>query len=93
MSEEKCSWTKEYFMAILASLIISLTFTMYYIVIFLKLEGTNRDIAFTVVGSVTTLSAGVVNYYFGSSQGSADKSKHIESIMSKQVDSVNGGDK
>ncbi len=65
--------------------VIVLTFILYMIVIygstkdgFLK-EGT-KDIVIYILGALTTIASQVISYYFGSSAGSADKSKALSSI-------------
>lgn len=44
-----------------------------YVAAFVKVE--NPDVMYILVGQITTLSGGLVTYYFGSSKGSADKTK------------------
>jgi len=67
--------------------IISLTFIMYFWILngdMKKIaENGVKDIVIYILGSLTTISTQVAAFYFGSSQGSKDKQKSIESIASK----------
>jgi hypothetical protein len=42
-----------------------------------------KDIVIYILGALTTVATQVVSYFFGSSVGSADKSKTINAIMKK----------
>lgn len=66
---------------VLAFIIIGLTFTMWCLIVFKQIPESNRDTANIIVGSLTTLSMGVVSYYFGSSAGSKAKQQTIEKQM------------
>jgi len=70
---------------ILALVIISLTFFLYYWLIM----GTNgdkpinpemKDIVIYILGALTTISTQVVAYFFGSSKGSKDKQQIISDL-------------
>ena len=76
----KRNWIREYFMASLAILIVLCSFSMFYLIIFTVLSGSNRDVAMFVLGSVTTALITVLNYYFGSSHGSSEKDKTIKEM-------------
>lgn len=43
----------------------------------LKIPPTNSEIAFMVLGAVMTWAGSVVQFHFGSSQGSKDKTEHL----------------
>lgn len=63
---------------LLALLILGSTFLFWYIMIFKDINKDKEILVSGVIGSLTTLSMGVVGYYFGSSIGSANKQAHIE---------------
>jgi hypothetical protein len=74
--------------ALLAFGIMAMTFTLYTVVIiggnkegFLKPE--TKDIVIYILGALTTVATQVVSYYFGSSSGSADKSRAINALTKK----------
>ena len=46
------------------------------------LQNGMKDIVIYILGALTTIATQVVAYYFGSSQGSKDKQKSIDSITS-----------
>ena|SRR3990167_466895 len=66
---------------ILALLILGSCFLMWYIILFKDIDGEKETLVAGIVGSLTTLSMGVVGYYFGSSASSASKQKQIEKMM------------
>jgi len=73
----------------LAILIIGVTFWMYWYIIFsgedvLTKTPAMKDIMIYILGALTTVSTQVASYFFGSSQGSADKSKSISELMKKK---------
>jgi len=67
---------------LLALLIVVLTFAMWYMVLY-KTFGVEKDVVVFILGALTTLCGGVVNYYFGSSSGSKDKSDQIKKLMNQ----------
>lgn len=68
---------------ILALSIIGLTFGMWWAVLFRSFGNDNKDVVLFVLGSLSTLSAGVVSYYFGSSSSSQRKQDQIENMLNK----------
>lgn len=48
-----------------------------------KIPSDNRDIAYMVVGGLTALVSTVVNFFFGSSKSSEDKSLTIDKMAGK----------
>jgi len=69
---------REKMILIMACAIIGIGFAYLYLVTFLTLPETGKDHAKTIVGFI--LGVGIstlLNYYWGSSSGSADKSKTI----------------
>jgi len=67
---------------VLALIIVVLTFAMWYMVLY-KTFGVEKDVVVFILGALTTLCGGVVNYYFGSSSGSKDKSDQIKKLMNQ----------
>jgi len=74
---------KSSFMAVLAVIIITCSFSMFYMIMFSTIADVNRDVAMFVLGSVTTALVTVLNYYFGSSNGSAEKDQTIKDQLGK----------
>ena len=66
---------------LLAILILGSCFLLWYMVLFKDISPQKETIMAGIIGSLTTLSMGVVGYYFGSSQGSRDKSETIKKMM------------
>lgn len=85
---EHASWLAKNVQPLLAFAIIGLTFMLYAVVIygstqdsFLKPE--TKDVVIYILGALTTVATQVVSYFFGSSSGSADKSKALNALMKK----------
>ena len=59
-----------------------LTFVLFYIVIFRNetIKAEVKDVVIYVLGVLSTILTQVFSFYFGSSQGSVDKSKIIEGM-------------
>lgn len=89
---EHASWLAKNVHPILAFAIIGLTFFMYWYIAFSKESSTMlmapnspmKDIVIYILGALTTVATQVVSYFFGSSSGSADKSKALNSALAKK---------
>lgn len=68
---------------VLALLILGSCFLMWYIILFKDIPKEKETLVAGIVGSLTTLSMGVVSYFFGSSTGSAAKQKQLDNMMNK----------
>jgi hypothetical protein len=85
------SWMAKNVQPMLAIGIISLTFFMYWYIVFsgdpkdsvLAQRPEMKDVIIYILGALTTIVTQVVSYFFGSSSGSADKSKTISNMMKK----------
>lgn len=85
---EHASWLAKNVHPLLAFAIIGLTFFMYWSIVFSnasisKLIAENaplKDIIIYILGALTTVATQVVSYFFGSSTGSADKSKTLNAL-------------
>jgi hypothetical protein len=66
---------------LLALLILGSTFLFWYFILFKDLSKEKEMLVSGIVGSLTTLSMGVVSYYFGSSIGSAQKQTQIDKML------------
>lgn len=78
---DKAPLLNKIILPLLAMLIMGSTFLMWYIILFKDIPKEKEVIVSGIVGSLTTLSMGVVSYFFGSSKGSDDKQKHLNEIM------------
>jgi len=79
----QASWLAKNVQPILSLAIIGITFWLYYTIIFTgnsvisAPDSPMKDIVIYILGALTTVSTQVVSYFFGSSQGSADKNKAL----------------
>ncbi|BBI99893.1 hypothetical protein FGKAn22_15860 [Ferrigenium kumadai] len=88
---EHSSWLAKNVHSFLAISIIGLTFFMYWYIAFSdesanKIMAPNspmKDIVIYILGALTTVATQVVSYFFGSSSGSADKSKALNALVKK----------
>lgn len=65
---------------ILALLVLGSTFIFWYIIIFKDLDPHKEVLISGIIGSLTTISMGVIGYYFGSSIGSKDKQTLLDKL-------------
>jgi hypothetical protein len=68
---------------LLALLILGSTFLFWYIIIFKDIDPKKEILISGIVGSLTTISMGVIGYYFGSSIGSHNKQVQLDKISNK----------
>jgi hypothetical protein len=69
---------------ILALGTVSLTFILFLVIIFVEVNTQSKDILIYVLGALTSAMTMVLGYYFGSSQGSKEKSLQLDEIMDKK---------
>ena len=65
------SWLSKNIAPMIAINVILLTFGIFGWLVSGEYQKDQENVIFAVLGSLTTLSAGIINYYFGSSVGSA----------------------
>ena len=63
---------------------VSLTFILFLVIIFAEVNANSKDILIYVLGALTSAMTMVLGYYFGSSQGSKEKSLQLDEIMDKK---------
>ncbi|WP_028311999.1 hypothetical protein [Derxia gummosa] len=82
------SWLAKNVHPVLALLIVAVTFLMFGLIIFANsdtLGGERKEVIIYVLGALTTISTQVVSYFFGSSSGSADKTRTIDSLLKRDA--------
>lgn len=67
----------------LAIIVISLTFILFYMVMFNHITVVEKDILIYVLGALTSYVGMVLSYYFGSSSGSKSKDTAIKEFLLK----------
>lgn len=65
---------------ILALAVVTLTFILFYILMFREV-GNEKDIIIYVLGVLSAVCTQVISYFFGSSQGSAQKQSQIDKFL------------
>lgn len=66
---------------LMALIIVAATFTIWAMILFRHYEPKTDEAI--IIGALTTICASVVNYYFGSSSGSAQKSKQLDKLANQ----------
>lgn len=83
---EHASWLSKNVHPTLAIGIITLTFFMYWYIVFsdksldIAKNSAMKDVVVYILGALTTVATQVVSYFFGSSSGSAEKSKTLSAL-------------
>lgn len=82
-TSEKAPLLNKIVTPVLALSLLLATFVLFGIVMFDNdpIEPTRKDILIYILGVLSTISTQVIAYYFGSSQGSRDKSDQIKEMM------------
>lgn len=82
-TSEKAPLLNKIVTPVLALSLLFATFTLFGVVMFDNdpIEPTRKDILIYILGVLSTICTQVVAYYFGSSQGSRDKSDQIKEMM------------
>jgi hypothetical protein len=70
--------TKDLPMYILGGLITLCFFIVLYLLIINPIPIDNRDVLYLIIGALIGFEGAIVNYYYGSSKGSADKNDLIK---------------
>lgn len=68
---------------VLALSLLVLTFILFGVVMFdnTPVESSRKDILIYILGVLSAISTQIVSYYFGSSQGSKDKSEQLKEVV------------
>lgn len=69
---------------ILALGTVGLTFVLFAVIIFVEVKPEAKDILIYVLGALTSAVTMVLGYYFGSSQGSKEKSQQLDEVLGKK---------
>lgn len=77
------SWLTKNLNSVLAVGIIALSFILFGILALIKVEVQQKDIIIYVLGALTTYVGSIIQYYFGSSKGSVDKTDHLNRMINK----------
>ena len=68
---------------LLSLLVLGSTFIFWYIIIFKDIDPQKEILISGIIGSLTTISMGVIGYYFGSSIGSHNKQIQLDKMSGK----------
>jgi uncharacterized membrane protein len=68
--------------------IVMLAFAMFYLIVFKSPKEVTNEVLFLILGCVSTNLTCIVNYYFGSSKGSADKDGTIHTALMNSTSAI-----
>lgn len=80
INSDKAPLINKIIQPLLALLVLGSCFLFWYLMIFKDIPTEKETMMAGITGSLTTLSMGIIGYYFGSSTGSAAKQKQIENM-------------
>ena len=85
MNSEKATKLNRNLMPIMAMSTIIIVLALFYVLIFSPtvIKSESKDIIMYILGVLSALLTQIYSYYFGSSQGSADKSRTLAGMQSK----------
>lgn len=72
------TYHKEIFRYALAALCILLTFSFFFMILFIDMERTNENIVIYMLGVFSTIDTQIIGFFFGSSSGSKEKSEQLD---------------
>ena len=70
--------------SILALGVITLSFILFAILIFIEVKPVAKDILIYILGVLSAAVTQILSYYFGSSAGSKEKSKQLDDLLEKK---------
>lgn len=74
----------EIYMYVLGALIVVGFFVLLGLLIFKGVPAENKEVLYLVIGALISSFTGVVQFFFGSSKGSKDKTQHLVNQSSNQ---------
>lgn len=85
MNNEKATKLNRNLMPVMALSTIIIVLALFYVLIFSPsvIRSESKDIIMYILGVLSALLTQIYSYYFGSSQGSADKSRTLAGMQSK----------
>jgi hypothetical protein len=83
VANSDASWLSKNIVAVLAIGTIVFAFVIATILAFVDIVDNQKDILIYVLGFVTSAATQVLSYYFGSSQGSKDKTAELNALIKK----------
>ena len=78
---------KEVYMYLLGALIVALCFFLAYLLLFTPIPETNKEILTVALGLILAWGGLIVNYFFGTSKSSNDKTKIMAGVSERTEES------
>jgi len=85
MSLNSAPWLTKHVASLLALLTVFLSFSLFFVLIFFRLEPDKKDIVVYILGVLSAIDTQIFSFYFGSSKDSEVKNRLINRHMSKNV--------
>ena len=78
---DKTPFINKIFPSVLAGITVLLTFILFALFAFGNFEGTQKDIVIYILGVLSTITTQIFAFYFGSSQGSKEKTEALRRLV------------
>lgn len=84
LSFNSAPWLTKHIASLLSLIALILTFTLFFVLIYLPLEDIKKDIAIYILGVLSAINTQIFSFYFGSSKDSEVKNRLIHRHMSNK---------
>ena len=83
LSLHSAPWLTKHIASLLALITLVLSFVLFFILIFCRLEAEKKDIVIYILGVLSAIDTQIFSFYFGSSKESEVKNRMIHKQMKK----------
>ena len=83
LNADEAPWLTKHIASMLALSALVLSFVMFFILVFYKLEPEKKDVIIYILGVLSAIDTQIVSFYFGSSKESEVKNRVITHQMMK----------
>ena len=81
LNADKAPWLTKHIASILALSAIFLSFIMFFILVFYRLEQEKKDVVIYILGMLSAIDSQIISFYFGSSKESEVKNRMLNHQM------------
>ena len=91
-TSENASWLNKCVTPLLALGTVAMSFALFLVIIFVEVDvnSGSKDILVYVLGALNSATTMILAYYFGSSEGSKQKSNEINDLLEKKEPNLKG---
>ncbi len=81
--QERGSFLTKNINSIIALCTLAASFMLWTIIVFYPIQPESKEIVLFILGALSTISAAIINYYFGSTRGATLKNETIKNLSDK----------